>query len=205
MGQINGRGVLKVWQGVASGWIGKAAGDGGLASGALGVVTHFGIATCMAAFYALAARRFPILYRRWLIFAPLYGVLLLRLHVRVVLALRFGGGAWRGWPSVLDIGAHVGLALAAPGSSPARRGRHEAQRRSLRRPQDIAALRSALMVREHLGFRRASEVLGVNPSSCRAACWPSRTRSAFPCSSARPAGRGPQARASASSQTSSGR
>ena len=29
---------------------------------------------------------------------------------------------------------------------------------------DIAALRSALMVREHLGFRRASEVLGVNPS-----------------------------------------
>ncbi|OHB30627.1 MAG: hypothetical protein A2790_23260 [Phenylobacterium sp. RIFCSPHIGHO2_01_FULL_69_31] len=30
--------------------------------------------------------------------------------------------------------------------------------------QDIATLRSALMVREHLGFRRASEVLGVNPS-----------------------------------------
>lgn len=30
--------------------------------------------------------------------------------------------------------------------------------------QDIASLRSALMVREHLGFRRASEVLGVNPS-----------------------------------------
>jgi DNA-binding transcriptional LysR family regulator len=30
--------------------------------------------------------------------------------------------------------------------------------------QDISALRSALMVREHLGFRRASEVLGVNPS-----------------------------------------
>lgn len=29
---------------------------------------------------------------------------------------------------------------------------------------DIAALRSALLVREHLGFRRASEVLGVNPS-----------------------------------------
>jgi DNA-binding transcriptional LysR family regulator len=29
---------------------------------------------------------------------------------------------------------------------------------------EISALRSALMVREHLGFRRASEVLGVNPS-----------------------------------------
>jgi DNA-binding transcriptional LysR family regulator len=30
--------------------------------------------------------------------------------------------------------------------------------------QDITALRSALLVREHLGFRRASEVLGVNQS-----------------------------------------
>ncbi len=30
--------------------------------------------------------------------------------------------------------------------------------------QDIAALRSALVIREHLGFRRASEVLGVNQS-----------------------------------------
>lgn len=29
---------------------------------------------------------------------------------------------------------------------------------------DISTLRSALLVREHLGFRRASEVLGVNPS-----------------------------------------
>lgn len=30
--------------------------------------------------------------------------------------------------------------------------------------QDVAALRAALLVREHLGFRRASEVLGVNAS-----------------------------------------
>jgi DNA-binding transcriptional LysR family regulator len=37
-------------------------------------------------------------------------------------------------------------------------------RREATAAQDIAALRSALMVREHLGFRRASEVLGVNPS-----------------------------------------
>ena len=113
MGELNGRGTLKVWQGVASGWIGKAAGDGGLASGALGVVTHFGIAICMAAAYALAALRFPVLYRRWPVFAALYGVLLYVFMYRVVLALRFGGGAWRGWPSVLDIGAHVGLALVA--------------------------------------------------------------------------------------------
>ena len=113
MGEIKGRGIVKVWQGVASGWIGKAAGDGGLASAALGVVTHFGIAICMAAAYALAALRYPVLYRRWPVFATLYGVLLYVFMYRVVLALRFGGGAWRGWPSVLDVCAHVGVALAA--------------------------------------------------------------------------------------------
>ena len=112
MGEINGRGVVKVWQGVASGWIGKAAGDGGLASAALGVVTHFGIAICMAAAYALAALRFPVLYRRWPLFATLYGVLLYLFMYRVVLALRFGGGDWQGARSLLDVAAHVGLALA---------------------------------------------------------------------------------------------
>jgi hypothetical protein len=114
MGVMGGRGVLKVWQGVASGWIGKAAGDGGLATGALGVVTHFGIATCMAAAYALAATRLPILYRRWLLFAPLYGVILYGVMYRIVLPLRWpGAGAWHGVESVLDIASHVGLALAA--------------------------------------------------------------------------------------------
>jgi hypothetical protein len=114
MGLTSGRGVLKVWQGVASGWIGKAAGDGGFGSGALGVVTHFGIATCMAAAYALAATRLPILYRRWFLFAPIYGVILYGVMYRIVLPLRFpGAGAWQGAPSVLDICAHVGLALVA--------------------------------------------------------------------------------------------
>ena len=40
--------------------------------------------------------------------------------------------------------------------------------------QDIAALRSALLVREHLGFRRASEVLGVNPSVGSSPRWSAR-------------------------------
>lgn len=114
MGLAGGRGVLKVWQGVASGWIGKAAGEGGLATAALGVLTHFGIATCMAAVYALAATRLPILYRRWLVCAPLYGVILYGVMYRIVLPLRFpGAGGWKGMSSVLDICAHIGLALAA--------------------------------------------------------------------------------------------
>lgn len=113
MGALNGRSILKVWQGVASGWIGKAAGQGGLGAFALGVVTHFGIAIVMAAAYALAATRFPILYRRWVIFAAIYGVILYGVMYRIVLKLRFGGGDWRGALSFLDIGAHVGLALVA--------------------------------------------------------------------------------------------
>src|SRR5436190_16923813 len=109
MGVTHGRSVLKVWQGVASGWLGKAARDGGLASGALGVVTHFGIATCMAAAYALAAMRLPVLYRRWALVAPIYGLILYGVMYRVVLPLRFGpqAGHWRGIESVLDIASHI--------------------------------------------------------------------------------------------------
>ena len=115
MGLTHGRGVIKVWQGVASGWLGKAAGDGGLGAFALGVVTHFGIATCMAAAYGLAATRLPVLYRRWYLCAPVYGLILYGIMYRVVLPLRFGpgAGAWQGGASLLDICAHVGLALVA--------------------------------------------------------------------------------------------
>lgn len=115
MGTISGRGVMKVWQGVASGWIGKAAGAGGWGSAALGMATHFAIAILMAAAYAAAAVWLPALYRRWLMFAPLYGLLLYAVMYRVVLPLRFGprAGAWRGPESLLDVAAHIGVAVAA--------------------------------------------------------------------------------------------
>jgi hypothetical protein len=114
-GLLHGRTVMRVWQGVASGWLGKAARDGGVGSMLLGIVTHFGIATVMAGAYALAAARFDILYRRWWVFAPLYGILLYGVMYRVVLPLRFGpqAGAWEGPRSLLDVGAHMGLALVA--------------------------------------------------------------------------------------------
>lgn len=114
LGVLSGRGVVRVWQGVASGWLGKAAAHGGMPSFALGVVTHFGIATCMAAAYALAAARLPVLYRRWTLAAPLYGLLLYLIMYRIVLPLRFpGAGGWEGLSSVGDVLSHVGLALAA--------------------------------------------------------------------------------------------
>lgn len=112
MGVLNGGTVARVWQTVASGWIGGAARDGGPASVALGVVTHFGIAACMAAAYAFAAHRWPDLYRRWWLYAPIYGVILYGVMYRVVLPLRWpGAGAWRGPESLLDVAAHMGLAL----------------------------------------------------------------------------------------------
>lgn len=114
MGLLNSGSAARPWQVVASGWIGPAAREAGAWSVALGLVTHFGIAVCMAAAYALAARRWPDLYRRWWLYAPVYGVILYGVMYRIVLPLRWpGAGAWQGVGSLLDIAAHIGLALAA--------------------------------------------------------------------------------------------
>jgi hypothetical protein len=102
------------WLSVASGWIGKAARAGGPGPVALGIATHFAIAVCMALAYALVARRLPVLYRRWARCGAVYGVVLYGIMYRLVLPLRFGGGAggWQGTQSWLDICAHVGVGLA---------------------------------------------------------------------------------------------
>ena len=114
LGVLAGRGVARVWQGVAAGWLGEPAFEGGAATAPLGIVTHFAIAVAMAAAYALAAARFGILYRRWALFAPLYGLVLYGVMYRVVLPLRWpGAGAWRGPESLLDVAAHIGVAVVA--------------------------------------------------------------------------------------------
>jgi hypothetical protein len=114
MGVLAGRGVARVWQGVAAGWLGEPAFEGGAATAPLGIVTHFAIAVAMAAAYALAAARFGIFYRRWALFAPLYGLVLYGVMYRVVLPLRWpGAGAWRGPESLLDVAAHIGMAVVA--------------------------------------------------------------------------------------------
>lgn len=114
VGMIHGRSVVRVWQGVASGWLGKAAADGGLGTAALGIVTHFGIATCMAATYALAAARVTLLYRRPALCGAAYGLLLYVVMYLVVLPLRFPAvfPRWDGVQSLTDIASHVGVGLA---------------------------------------------------------------------------------------------
>ena len=110
---LRGRGFERPWQTVASGWIGKAAAEGGWASVALGIVTHFGIATAMALAYVLAAGRLPLLTRRPLLCGALYGLVLYAVMYGIVLPTRFGRAySWNGMISVGDILAHVGVGLA---------------------------------------------------------------------------------------------
>ncbi|HEV2530824.1 hypothetical protein [Phenylobacterium sp.] len=112
-GLMRGKPIYKVWQGVAGGWLGKAAADGGYASAALGVVTHFAIALCMAGAYFLAATRLTALYRRPLLCGAVYGVALYAFMYGVVLPLRFGAPyGWHGLSSLGDLASHVGVGLA---------------------------------------------------------------------------------------------
>ncbi len=110
---LRGRGFERPWQTVASGWIGKAAAEGGWATVALGIVTHFGIATVMALTYVLAAGRLPILTRRPLVCGLLYGVMLYAVMYGMVLPTRFGRAyQWNGIFSAMDVLAHIGVGLA---------------------------------------------------------------------------------------------
>lgn len=117
MALSNGHPVTRPWQVVASGWLGRGAAEGGAGVITLGVATHFGIALVMAAAYALAARRLGIVVRRPMATAPVYGLILYAGMNLVVLPLRWPGAfpRWDGLRSVLDVLAHIGVALAIAG------------------------------------------------------------------------------------------
>ena len=113
MALSRGRPWTRPWESVASGWIGRAAAEGGPMVAGLGIVTHFGIAIAMAAAYIHLARRVPIVVSRPWATAPIYGLVLYGVMYFGVLPLRFGNPwRWNGVNSLLDILAHVGVALA---------------------------------------------------------------------------------------------
>lgn len=113
MALSRGRPWTRPWDMVASGWIGRAAFEGGPMVTGLGVLTHFGIATAMAAAYIHLVRRIPAVVARPWATAPIYGLILYAVMYLGVLPLRFGAPwTWNGVPSVLDIAAHVAVALA---------------------------------------------------------------------------------------------
>jgi hypothetical protein len=111
MALARGRPLDSPWRSVASGWIGKAASEGA-GPVALGIVTHFAIASVMALVFALAATRLPVLYRRPWISGLLYGFVLYGVMYGIVLPTRFGRPYhWNGAISLMDIAAHIGVAL----------------------------------------------------------------------------------------------
>lgn len=121
MAMSRGRPWTMPWRSVASGWIGKAAADG-MGPIVLGLMTHFGIALCMAAAYIHLARRVPLVAARPWATAPIYGLILYIIMYLIVVPLRFGNPwQWRGASSLLDLLAHVGVALAIVAAAGPRR------------------------------------------------------------------------------------
>jgi hypothetical protein len=108
---------VRILYSVASGWLGRAAFDGGPAVAALGLATHFFIATTWATVFVLASFLVPALRRKPLLVGPLFGLVVYTVMYYVVLPL--SGSATR--PSFVPIvlinnlGIHafgVGLPIA---------------------------------------------------------------------------------------------
>lgn len=70
---LRGVSPVRIFQAIAAGLLGPAAFQGGWWTVAVGVALHFFIATTIVAVACLVARRFPVLFRRWLPAAILYG------------------------------------------------------------------------------------------------------------------------------------
>jgi hypothetical protein len=86
-GGLHGRSPSWVFQSVAGGWLGRDTFQGGWKTAALGLLTHFFIATVAAAVYCAASLRLPPLTQRAWIFGPLYGVAVYLFMYGIVLRL----------------------------------------------------------------------------------------------------------------------
>lgn len=89
-----GIGPVRILHSIAAGWVGReGAVAGGWQTAVLGLVSHYFIATCMAAAFWLAARRLPVLARHPFVSGPLYGVVLYVVMNHVVVPLSAIGAA----------------------------------------------------------------------------------------------------------------
>jgi hypothetical protein len=71
---LRGGSALKVLQSIASGWLGADAYKLGFKAAALGLVSHFFIATVATAVYYAASRKLDLLVRRAWWCGPAYGI-----------------------------------------------------------------------------------------------------------------------------------
>ncbi len=84
---IAGRKPERMLQGIASGWLGKASYTYGPASMALGLASHFFIATTWAALYWLASRRSAPLIRHAWVYGTAYGIVVYGVMYEIVMPL----------------------------------------------------------------------------------------------------------------------
>jgi len=83
----------QVLQSVAAGWVGREASRaGGWDTAALGLGSHFLIATLMAAVYTLASQSFRALAGKWILWGFIYGLMLYVAMNYVVVPLSAAGG-----------------------------------------------------------------------------------------------------------------
>jgi uncharacterized membrane protein YhaH (DUF805 family) len=68
-------GLIRVFQGIASGLIGRSSFQGGIGTALLGVALHFVVATGAATVYYFASRSLPVLIDRALICGIAFGAL----------------------------------------------------------------------------------------------------------------------------------
>jgi uncharacterized membrane protein YagU involved in acid resistance len=103
----------RIFQAVASGWVGiDAAVAGGWNTALLGAASHFGITIAMAFTYVLAARRWPALVRRPVLYGAMYGIVLWAVMIHVVIPLSAAppdqSAPWA-WVLWVNIAAHMFL------------------------------------------------------------------------------------------------
>lgn len=103
----------RVLQSVAAGWIGRdAAQAGGMATAALGLATHFFIASVMAAVFVFAARRFRMLTQNPLLWGFVYGLILYVVMNYIVAPLSAAGANMHFASNLAEAGARLSEAFS---------------------------------------------------------------------------------------------
>lgn len=87
----SGSSPLRIFQSVAGGWFGRETFQGGWKTAAIGLATHFLIATIWAMVYALVSIKLTNLTQYTVLFGGLYGVFVYLFMYAVVLPL----SAWK--------------------------------------------------------------------------------------------------------------
>lgn len=129
----------RVLQAIASGLLGRSAFAGGMPTALLGLAIHFCIALTVAAVYAIASQRLPILARHAPAAGIVYGIAVFFVMRHIVLPLSsFRGGAFA-WPPFINgvlihaFGVGLPIALIVHGAGERTAGRAESAARERER------------------------------------------------------------------------